>query len=285
MNVLQLNELVVGDTSGKLLVYKNDDSKPWITRICVGMVSPETAKRSWVLSELVFLTHLMRLAFPADLCCSWRRLQQRKGRFSRRLHIVNTLVAMFMCGGFFPLFDRILWLLLEQKAGFTSLIWQLPLQLKQTHPVSMSSCCLTTRSPFSPNIFLPTPKSSSLVTSVSPGSAAWHVKQLIVLVNLTAARACTVDGDGRCELVVGYTDRVVRAFRWEEPSDGSDPGSGQLVLLKKWLLEGQVDLTAAQYRLHSCYSLHYLSIQYVKGNEGIYKTWPYISIFWCVIGL
>lgn len=38
-SVVQLNELVVGDTSGKLLVYKNDDSKPWITRSCVGMVS------------------------------------------------------------------------------------------------------------------------------------------------------------------------------------------------------------------------------------------------------
>lgn len=56
---------------------------------------------------------------------------------------------------------------------------------------------------------------------------------------------CSVDGDGRCELVVGYTDRVVRAFRWEEPSDGSDVGTGQLVLLKKWLLEGQVDLRRA----------------------------------------
>lgn len=62
-----------------------------------------------------------------------------------------------------------------------------------------------------------------------------------MLVNLTAA--CASDGDGRCELVVGYTDRVVRAFRWEEPSDGSDLGAGQLVLLKKWLLEGQVDFT------------------------------------------
>uniref|UniRef100_A0A8C2C136 Integrin alpha FG-GAP repeat containing 2 n=1 Tax=Cyprinus carpio TaxID=7962 RepID=A0A8C2C136_CYPCA len=40
-------------------------------------------------------------------------------------------------------------------------------------------------------------------------------------------------------LVVGYTDRVVRAFRWEEPSDASDLSSGQMVLLKKWLLEGQ----------------------------------------------
>lgn len=56
---------------------------------------------------------------------------------------------------------------------------------------------------------------------------------------------CVVDGDGRCELVVGYTDRVVRAFRWDEPSDGSDVGSGQLVLLKKWLLEGQVKFIPA----------------------------------------
>lgn len=52
------------------------------------------------------------------------------------------------------------------------------------------------------------------------------------------------DGDGRCELVVGYTDRVVRAFRWEEPTDSSEGGSGQLVLLKKWLLEGQVCMAA-----------------------------------------
>lgn len=48
------------------------------------------------------------------------------------------------------------------------------------------------------------------------------------------------DGDGKCELVVGYTDRVVRAFRWEDLSENSDHVSGQLLLLKKWLLEGQV---------------------------------------------
>lgn len=48
------------------------------------------------------------------------------------------------------------------------------------------------------------------------------------------------DGDGKCELVVGYTDRVVRAFRWEDLSENSDHVSGQLILLKKWLLEGQV---------------------------------------------
>lgn len=48
------------------------------------------------------------------------------------------------------------------------------------------------------------------------------------------------DGDGRYELVVGHTDRVVRAFRWEELSEGTGHLTGQLVSLKKWMLEGQV---------------------------------------------
>uniref|UniRef100_A0A8D1Y501 Integrin alpha FG-GAP repeat containing 2 n=1 Tax=Sus scrofa TaxID=9823 RepID=A0A8D1Y501_PIG len=50
-----------------------------------------------------------------------------------------------------------------------------------------------------------------------------------------------IDGDGRCELVLGYTDRVVRAFRWEDLGDGTEHLMGQLVSLKKWMLEGQVD--------------------------------------------
>lgn len=48
------------------------------------------------------------------------------------------------------------------------------------------------------------------------------------------------DGDGCCELVVGYTDRVVRAFRWEDLGEGTERLAGQLVSLKKWTLEGQV---------------------------------------------
>lgn len=48
------------------------------------------------------------------------------------------------------------------------------------------------------------------------------------------------DGDGCYELVVGYTDRVVRAFRWEELAEGPEHLTGQLVSLKKWMLEGQV---------------------------------------------
>ncbi|KAM8803741.1 KICSTOR complex protein ITFG2 isoform 2-T4 [Rhynchonycteris naso] len=50
-----------------------------------------------------------------------------------------------------------------------------------------------------------------------------------------------IDGDGCCELVVGYTDRVVRAFRWEDLAEGTEHLAGQLVSLKKWTLEGQVD--------------------------------------------
>lgn len=50
----------------------------------------------------------------------------------------------------------------------------------------------------------------------------------------------STDGDGCCELVVGYTDRVVRAFRWEDLGEGTDHPTGQLVSLKKWTLEGQV---------------------------------------------
>lgn len=48
------------------------------------------------------------------------------------------------------------------------------------------------------------------------------------------------DGDGCYELVVGYTDRVVRAFRWEEMAEAPEHLTGQLVSLKKWMLEGQV---------------------------------------------
>ncbi|KAF6119207.1 integrin alpha FG-GAP repeat containing 2 [Phyllostomus discolor] len=50
-----------------------------------------------------------------------------------------------------------------------------------------------------------------------------------------------IDGDGCCELVVGYTDRVVRAFRWEDLGEGTEHLTGQLVSLQKWTLEGQVD--------------------------------------------
>ncbi|XP_060885831.1 KICSTOR complex protein ITFG2 isoform X3 [Labrus mixtus] len=155
-----LNELVVGDTSGKLLVYKNDESKPWITRTCVGMLT---------------------CVAVGDVC--------NKGK--------NFVVAVG-AEGWFHLFD--LTAATANKSDSSS----------QHEFISSSD------------------DQKPLFTQHIPANTK------VILIS-------DIDGDGRSELVVGYTDRVVRAFRWEEPSESSDLGSGQLVLLKKWLLEGQVD--------------------------------------------
>lgn len=146
-----LNELILGDTSGKLHVYKNDESKPWITRCCTGMLT---------------------CVGVGDVC--------NKGK---------NLVVAVSAEGWFHLFDLsskldTTWDFMgeEMKANYTQ---HLPANTK------------------------------------------------LVLIS-------DIDGDGRYELVLGYTDRVVRAFRWECPPD-ADLSYGQLVPLKKWLLEGQVD--------------------------------------------
>ncbi|MGH0115610.1 UNVERIFIED_CONTAM: hypothetical protein FKN15_037933 [Acipenser sinensis] len=153
-----LNELVVGDTSGKLSVYKNDDSKPWLTRSCVGMVT---------------------CVGVGDIC--------NKGK--------NFVVAVG-AEGWFHLFD-----LSVSPAKSESTNYQEVLFGEDQKP-----------------------------------SFTQHIPA-----NTKVILISDIDGDGRSELVVGYTDRVVRAFRWEDSPDSSDIGSGQLVLLKKWLLEGQVD--------------------------------------------
>ncbi|KAM6309716.1 KICSTOR complex protein ITFG2 isoform 2-T2 [Podargus strigoides] len=140
-----LNELVVGDTNGKLYVYKNDDSKPWAVRSCQGM----------------------------------------------------NLVVAVSAEGWFHLFDL---------TSPTS-----------KHPDSSGHHELATAEEQKP------------------------VFKQHIPANTKVMLISDIDGDGKCELVVGYTDRVVRAFRWEDSSENSDHVSGQLLLLKKWLLEGQVD--------------------------------------------
>ncbi|XP_075458424.1 KICSTOR complex protein ITFG2 isoform X2 [Ascaphus truei] len=147
-----LNELVLGDTSGKLHIYKNDQSKPWLTRCCSGMLT---------------------CVGVGDVC--------NKGK--------NFVVAV-SAEGWFHLFD------LSSKPDAH---WD-PAQGEE------------------------------------PGATyTQHLPANTKLVLIS-----DIDGDGRCELVLGYTDRVVRAFRWECPPD-ADLTCGQLVPLKKWLLEGQVD--------------------------------------------
>ncbi|NXY46275.1 ITFG2 protein, partial [Ceuthmochares aereus] len=154
-----LNELVVGDTNGKLYVYKNDDSKPWAVRSCQGMLT---------------------CVGVGDVC--------NKGK---------NLVVAVSAEGWFHLFD------------------------------------------------LSPPASKHPDTSGHHELAAAEEQKPVfkqhIPANTKVMLISDIDGDGKCELVVGYTDRVVRAFRWEDSSESSDHVSGQLLLLKKWLLEGQVD--------------------------------------------
>uniref|UniRef100_F7IPN6 Integrin alpha FG-GAP repeat containing 2 n=1 Tax=Callithrix jacchus TaxID=9483 RepID=F7IPN6_CALJA len=154
---LKLNELVVGDTSGKVSVYKNDDSRPWLTCSCQGMLT---------------------CVGVGDIC--------NKGK--------NLLVAV-SAEGWFHLFD-----LTPAKVLDASGHHETPMGEEQ-RPVFKQHIPANTK---------------------------------VMLIS-------DIDGDGCCELVVGYTDRVVRAFRWEELGEGPEHLTGQLVSLKKWMLEGQVD--------------------------------------------
>ncbi|KFZ52231.1 Integrin-alpha FG-GAP repeat-containing protein 2, partial [Podiceps cristatus] len=154
-----LNELVVGDTNGKLYVYKNDDSKPWVVRSCQGMLT---------------------CVGVGDVC--------NKGK---------NLVVAVSAEGWFHLFDL-------------------------TSPTSKHS-------------------DASGHHELAAAEEQKPVFKQHIPANTKVMLISDIDGDGKCELVVGYTDRVVRAFRWEDMSENSDHVSGQLLLLKKWLLEGQVD--------------------------------------------
>uniref|UniRef100_A0A5K3FKN4 Integrin-alpha FG-GAP repeat-containing protein 2 n=1 Tax=Mesocestoides corti TaxID=53468 RepID=A0A5K3FKN4_MESCO len=54
-----------------------------------------------------------------------------------------------------------------------------------------------------------------------------------------AKDARILEGDGPCDMAVAYSDRVVRLFRWV-PQSKTDKKPGELVLLIKWELAGQV---------------------------------------------
>ncbi|XP_037703902.1 KICSTOR complex protein ITFG2 [Choloepus didactylus] len=152
-----LNELVVGDTSGKLSVYKNDDSRPWLTCSCQG---------------------LLTCVGVGDVC--------NRGK---------NLVVAVSAEGWFLLFDLTPAKVLDASGHHETLVGE------EQRPVFKQHIPANTK---------------------------------VMLIS-------DIDGDGRCELVVGYTDRVVRAFRWEDLGEGTEHLTGKLVLLKKWMLEGQVD--------------------------------------------
>lgn len=85
----QLNELVVGDTSGKLYIYKNDDPKPWITRTCVGMVSNKRMKNDITVVSC-HDEHLFKCDVFSQLTCVGVGDVCNKGRVSKK----NTVEAV-----------------------------------------------------------------------------------------------------------------------------------------------------------------------------------------------
>nr|KAF6452607.1 integrin alpha FG-GAP repeat containing 2 [Molossus molossus] len=150
-----LNELVVGDTSGKLSVYKNDDSRPWLTCSCQGMLT---------------------CVGVGDVC--------NRGK---------NLVVAVSAEGWFHLFDLTPARTLDASGHHDTLMGE------EQRPIFKQHIPANTK---------------------------------VMLIS-------DIDGDGCNELVVGYTDRVVRAFRWEDLGEGTEHLTGQLVSLKKWTLEGQ----------------------------------------------
>uniref|UniRef100_A0A0B6ZR61 Integrin-alpha FG-GAP repeat-containing protein 2 n=2 Tax=Arion vulgaris TaxID=1028688 RepID=A0A0B6ZR61_9EUPU len=53
-----------------------------------------------------------------------------------------------------------------------------------------------------------------------------------------------IDSDGHVEMVIGYSDRVVRAFRWHEIPDSD---SGHFMLMQRWQLAGQIGSITINY--------------------------------------
>ncbi|XP_019516539.1 PREDICTED: integrin-alpha FG-GAP repeat-containing protein 2 isoform X1 [Hipposideros armiger] len=183
---LKLNELVVGDTSGKLLVYKNDDSRPWLTCSCQGMLT---------------------CVGVGDVC--------NKGK---------NLVVAVSAEGWFHLCD-----LTPAKALDTS----------GHHETLM-------------------------------GEEQRPVFKQHIPANTKVMLISDIDGDGCCELVIGYTDRVVRAFRWEDLGEGTEHPTGQLVSLKKWMLEGQGPASfSVQPPLSACSLVQVDSLSVTPGPLGV----------------
>ncbi|CAH1257113.1 ITFG2 [Branchiostoma lanceolatum] len=70
------------------------------------------------------------------------------------------------------------------------------------------------------------------------------VYQQLLAANAQAIVIADIDKDGKNEVVIGYTDRVVRAYSWVENASpattGQDVLSRKFVLLQTWELVGQV---------------------------------------------
>ncbi|KAK2489027.1 hypothetical protein MC885_013444 [Smutsia gigantea] len=205
-----LNELVVGDTNGKLSVYKNDDSRPWLTCSCQGMLTcvgvGDVCNKGKVSTlgdlgtaaecqGLTWIIPVSRRKSVESLGPDFRSNDEACAHTSSCIRLSQNLVVAVTAEGWFHLFDLTPAKTLDASGHHESLTGE------EQRPVFKQHIPANTK---------------------------------VMLIS-------DIDGDGCYELVVGYTDRVVRAFRWEDLGEGTDHPTGQLVSLKKWTLEGQVD--------------------------------------------
>ncbi|KAK2175123.1 hypothetical protein NP493_746g01018 [Ridgeia piscesae] len=94
-------------------------------------------------------------------------------------------------------------------------------------------------------------KPELLTESLEPASeeTQGHILRPVHQQHLTANNKVVliadIDGDGQCEMVVGYTDRQVKSYRWlenEETTEGGATGAlnGKFVVVETWQLAGQL---------------------------------------------
>ncbi|CAG5134568.1 unnamed protein product [Candidula unifasciata] len=87
---------------------------------------------------------------------------------------------------------------------------------------------------------VPSHISTQSMCTAEEDSESGHVKPFFTQELPANARVmclADIDSDGRVEMVIGYSDRVVRAFRWHELPDSDN---GHFLLIQRWQLAGQI---------------------------------------------
>ncbi|BFZ15765.1 hypothetical protein BsWGS_18804 [Bradybaena similaris] len=87
---------------------------------------------------------------------------------------------------------------------------------------------------------VPAHMSTQSMSTTEEDTESGHIKPFFTQELPANARVmclADIDSDGHVELVIGYSDRVVRAFRWHEMPDSD---TGHFLLIQRWQLAGQI---------------------------------------------
>ncbi|KAI0209357.1 KICSTOR complex protein ITFG2 [Lamellibrachia satsuma] len=98
-------------------------------------------------------------------------------------------------------------------------------------------------------IFAVKPQSLAQSSEATSEDSQSHTLRFVHQQHLTANNKVVIiadiDGDGKCEMVVGYTDRQVKSYRWTENEEATEGGAtstlnGTFVVVETWQLAGQL---------------------------------------------